>query len=159
MTNEVHVIMKHYSTIFLVFLALFTSASCKDGKDSLTPIVCHNVGDTLLCKTKEGVEMEFLVMKDNSLQVGTADNLPGAGKYPCIKNRYFTSIDTITIPESVDGYPVKSIGKTAFFECQGSLSVIVIPNSIEKIGDFAPETLKRRIKSLSERKKLDKLEN
>ena len=30
---------------------------------------------------------------------------------------------------------------------------------LEKIGDFAPETLKRRIKSLSERKKLDKLEN
>ena len=41
--------------------------------------------------------------------------------------------DNITIPDTVDGYPVTAIGEHAFESCKGIVSV-TIPNSVEYIG-------------------------
>lgn len=44
--------------------------------------------------------------------------------------------DEIIIPDSIDGYPVTAIGDSAFFNYR-DVSVIVLPKSVTKIGDYA----------------------
>ena len=49
-------------------------------------------------------------------------------------NNYYGDI---VIPEKVNGYTVTAIGDKAFMAEEGSISSIVIPNTIKRIGDFA----------------------
>ena len=47
-----------------------------------------------------------------------------------------TSATKVTIPSTINGYPVTSIGGSAFSDCTG-LRSITIPNSVTSIGDYA----------------------
>ena len=47
-----------------------------------------------------------------------------------------TTIGAITVPSSLGGYPVTSIGLNAFRDCRGLMSV-TIPNSVTSIGNHA----------------------
>lgn len=47
-----------------------------------------------------------------------------------------TSATSVTIPETIDGYPVTSIGGFAFNGCKG-LTSIAIPDSVTSIGKYA----------------------
>lgn len=84
---------------------------------------------TFTAPTVEGVEMTFRVIDvmDKRVEVyGTANSpsVPAA------------SSGTITIPESVNGYTVTSIGPNAFYNCY-NLTEVVIPLSITTIEDLA----------------------
>ena len=47
-------------------------------------------------------------------------------------------VGEITIPSSIDGYPVTSIGGWAFYNCTG-LTSVAIPDSVTSIGNYAFE--------------------
>ncbi|MBQ4143128.1 MAG: leucine-rich repeat domain-containing protein, partial [Thermoguttaceae bacterium] len=47
--------------------------------------------------------------------------------------KYTGSASSVIIPLSIDGLPVTSIGKRAFYECN-SLTSVTIPNSVTSIG-------------------------
>ena len=42
----------------------------------------------------------------------------------------------LVIPDTVEGYPVTTIGYRAFYECQ-SLTTVIIPDSVKEIGEYA----------------------
>ena len=44
---------------------------------------------------------------------------------------------TIIIPESINGYPVTSIGDNAFYQCSGFIGNLTIPSSVTSIGNYA----------------------
>lgn len=88
----------------------------------------HYDYETIKKNTVEGVEMTFFFMRESSgsyyLTVGNPDS-----RAPSIDEKY---TGNITIPNSIDGYPVESIGDYAFYKC--NISSISIPDDIEKIG-------------------------
>lgn len=88
----------------------------------------HYDYETIKKKTVEGVEMSFFFMSESSgsyyLTVGNPDK-----STPSIDSKY---TGNITIPSSIDGYPVESIGDYAFYKC--NISSATIPDDIEKIG-------------------------
>lgn len=47
-----------------------------------------------------------------------------------------TSVTSVTIPETIDGYPVTSIGEKAFSGCTGLTSITIL-GSVTSIGSFA----------------------
>ncbi len=51
----------------------------------------------------------------------------------------FGTDETLTIPDTLDGFPVTSIGSQAFSFCQ-LLSIVIIPVSVTVIGDHAFES-------------------
>jgi hypothetical protein len=53
-----------------------------------------------------------------------------------IINNYTGSGDTVTIPDTINGYPVVSIGGSAFYNCYG-LTNVTIPDSVTNIGPLA----------------------
>ncbi len=61
---------------------------------------------------------------------------PGGGTYSPDWSGYTMPTGALTIPSSIDGYPVTSIGECAFFYCT-SLTSVTIPNSVTSIGDYA----------------------
>ena len=61
------------------------------------------------------------------------DRLLGGVQIVSGQYRYFGDL---TIPSSIDGYPVTSIGKCAFDGCYG-LQSLVIPSGVKSIGDSA----------------------
>lgn len=85
-------------------------------------------GDTFTANTIEGVEMTFKVISEanKTCQVGN-------GSKAAI---YWSTSGTITVPQSVNGYNVTSIGNSAFISCTVVKS-IVIPNGISSIGRLA----------------------
>ena len=50
--------------------------------------------------------------------------------------RYTGKTDNLTIPDTLDGHPVTSIGYRAFYSCE-SLKNITLPDSVTAIGDYA----------------------
>lgn len=83
-------------------------------------------GDTFSANTVEGVSMTFKVINESekTCQVGE-----GAYNSPSILQDYKGDI---TIPSSVNGYKVTSIGGYAFYYCSGQIS-ITIPSSVTSI--------------------------
>ena len=50
--------------------------------------------------------------------------------------RYTGKTENLTIPDTLDGHPVTSIGYRAFYSCE-SLKNITLPDSVTAIGDYA----------------------
>lgn len=88
-----------------------------------------NVGDIFSAKIAEGIDMNFKVISETekTCQVGSEKSYE-----PAISTSY---TGPVTIPSSVNGYSVISIGNYAFLSCQ--LSSISIPNSVLHIGGSA----------------------
>ena len=86
-------------------------------------------GDVFTGQTADGVEMSFTVInaKNKTCQVGGTDATPAIDK---------TTTGSITIPEIVKDYSVRSIGSYAFSGCS-NLTKVTIPNSVTSIGSYA----------------------
>ena len=87
------------------------------------------VGDTFTANTIEGVTMTFKITSESpkTCQVGT----DGASNsdYNAIPT---TTTGAITIPSTVNGYSVTSIGESAFADCNG-LTLVTIPEGVTSI--------------------------
>ena len=86
--------------------------------------------DTFQAKTEEGVLMTFRVISEakKTCQVGQ-DNV------------FYSSVNintsgTVTIPSSVNGYTVTTIGGNSFPKCN-KITSIIIPNTVERISGYA----------------------
>lgn len=94
---------------------------------------CSN-GDTFISLTIEGVEMTFVIISEDG-KTCAVGRILGDGSYTT------SSIDRlysgkITIPETVNGYSVISIGTCAFMNCT-NMTDVEIPSSVETIGSYA----------------------
>jgi hypothetical protein len=96
----------------------------------ITTYAQYKDGDTFTAKTVEGVEMTFTVLsaEKKTCQVGKGD----LNQQAIPSN----TSGTITIPETVSGFTVTSIGSYALRGCTG-LTSINIPNSVTSIGTDA----------------------
>ena len=95
--------------------------------------------DIFTAKTVEGVEMRFKIISKalKTCQVDALDDM----NYNLID--YDPAIDrnttgSVTIPETVNGYSVTSIGNSAFSSCE-RITTITIPNSVTNIGEYNQE--------------------
>ncbi len=84
---------------------------------------------TFTATTAEGVEMKFSVKNSTTKEC----RVYGTSSTPSIPKNYSGAI---IIPEEVNGYKVTSISDHAFYNCS-SLTSVIIPNSVESIGDYA----------------------
>ena len=75
----------------------------------------------LLCTLPAVVHAQFEYTADNGTITITGYTGPGGA---------------VTIPDTIDGLPVTSIGEWAFSCCNG-LTSVTIPNSVTSIGDAA----------------------
>ena len=89
-----------------------------------------NDGDKFSATIAEGIDMIFTVLSetDKTCQVGS-----GQAFEPAISTSYLGSV---TIPNSVNGYSVISIGSYSFHLCS-NLNTASIPTTIKKIGTNA----------------------
>ena len=136
-------LVKKIKVFFTIIMALLCCAT-----------MWGNDGDIFVAKSSEGIEMTFMVVneKQKTCKVGTGED-----------NK--TAIDQkqegiLTIPESVNGYTVVTIGRYAFYLCRKinefhlpntikeieyqafghnnwNLTEMDIPESVEKIGNYA----------------------
>ena len=86
-------------------------------------------GEVFKAKTVEGIEMTFRVISAQN----KICQVEGTSSSPSI-NR--DTSGSLTIPEIVKGYTVKSITSYAFYYCSGITSV-TIPNTVISIGEYA----------------------
>ncbi len=82
-------------------------------------------GDTFTANTADGVELTFKIISESSKTCEVMG-----------RTSQSSSSGTITIPSSVNGYSVTSIGDWAFCGCSG-LTSITIPSSVTSIGGAA----------------------
>jgi len=92
-----------------------------------------NEGSTFTAKTTEGWDMVFTILDETAktCQVGYLDG--SWDKTAVNKN---TVNGAVTIPEVVEGYTVKKIGKYAFDDIDG-IKTISIPETVTSIDDYA----------------------
>lgn len=87
-----------------------------------------NDGDTFTAKTVEGIDMNFKVISaaEKTCQVGN-------GVSSAINQ---STSGAVTIPSTINGFTVTSIGNSAFSGC-GSLAIVTIPKSVKSMGDYS----------------------
>ena len=83
----------------------------------------HAIGDIFTATTVEGVDMKFRVISETEVEVY------GETSSPSIDQTYAGSI---TIPETVEGYSVTSLGYESFYSCP-ALTSVAIPNGVTSI--------------------------
>ena len=99
----------------------------KSGWKKFTNIVEKELqnGEVFVAETAEGVEMSYKVISASNKTCQIAS--------PAIDK---ATTGSITIPETVKGYSVKSIGNSAFSGCTG-LTSVTISNGVTSIGSYA----------------------
>lgn len=113
------------------------TATTSNGKSATSTITVKeqdfSIGATFKAKTKEGVEMEFMIIssKDKTCQVGN-DEGGEFSRYAAIDKSYSGAL---TIPETVNGFTVTTIASGALSEC--NIKSVTMPNSITHICDYA----------------------
>lgn len=108
-----------------------------DGWKNFTIIVEQELkdGDTFTSLSSEGVEIVFTVLsvKDKTVQVGPNNSGKTFMNATAAIDKNTTG--TLTIPSSVNGFAVTTIGDFAFQNC--NISNVVIPEGIKRIGQWA----------------------
>ena len=84
--------------------------------------------------TVDGIEWTYIVMSEENktCQVGNSETGGDGTPFPAID---VNTTGAITIPDSLDGYTVVSIGKGAFYNT--AISSAVIPETVTEIGSEA----------------------
>ncbi len=126
-------------------LKTYTCTKCEDMKTQVIPATGHDYDDGVITKeptyTSEGEKLyTCIVCGEDMLESVTRLTEGWFDIYKFkIENDEVTIIDCdesasgeITIPSSIEGYPVTKIGGYAFYEC-GSLTGIILPDSITTI--------------------------
>lgn len=99
---------------FAVAMLLFLSVSAQQGQ-----------------ATVDGIVWNYEVISTTTCKVGIGDG----EKNPPVSAIDQSITGSVAIPESIEGYKVVEINKSAFKGCQ--VSSIIVPNTVTKIGDEA----------------------
>ncbi|MEG1044694.1 MAG: leucine-rich repeat domain-containing protein, partial [Oscillospiraceae bacterium] len=104
-------------------MAMFLAASLTAGGAYTGVIDTEMIGIDSPVVTAEALsygDLNYEVMENNAVKILSSPNASGS----------------VTIPETINGKKVTSIGNKAFFNCHG-LTSITIPNSVTSIGGSA----------------------
>lgn len=122
-----------------------------DKKINDSPIENATISDVLSNSSimkKIDTAKEFVVGIDSNVEMQIRENNDEANKYDWdtlfdyeevdgqikIKSYIgFDDLDMVVIPDAINGYPVTSIGKSAFEKCKG-IKEVVLPKSVDFIG-------------------------
>ena len=122
--------MKQITKLFALFLltAGFVLTSCtNDDNPVVTP---PDSGDEP--EPEVDIKWTYTVLDENAKTCMLGKSATDAPATTAIDESITGSV---TIPESIDGYKVVEINKSAFKGCQ--ISSIIVPNTVTKIGDEA----------------------
>ena len=100
-------------------------------------VVLASMSDFALTETVDGIKWKYKVTNGEACVVGD-NSLVQEGSYwrilrPAIPE---STSGSISIPSTLGGYPVTSIGKDAFWGCDG-LTSVTIPDRVTDIGNMA----------------------
>lgn len=128
---------------------LLDAAADKNPNDSqIENIAISDVLSSSSIMEKIDTAKEFVVGIDSNVEMQIRENNDEANKYDwdtlfdyeevdgqiTIKSYIgFDDLDIVVIPDAINGYPVTSIGKSAFEKCKG-IKEVVLPKSVELIG-------------------------